>query len=99
MMTEGRQKGKHHYSCVPGTLLEDTQVSRLTHMILGRGLIIASIYKDAEIEEQSLVNYPDSHGFLEIHSGFELRSLSITVHCHSSAVSLSPSAALRPRVC
>lgn len=49
-----------------------------------------SHFKDAKAEEQSLVNCPDSHGFSEIHSGFELRSLSITVHCHPSAVRLNP---------
>lgn len=57
-----------------------------------------SRFKDAETEEESLVNHPGSCGFLKRDSGFELTSLSITAHCHPSVISLNPSAALPSRV-
>lgn len=59
MMTEERLEGKKlallHDCRLPGTLLEGSQISHLTHTNLGR-CIIYSHFKDAETKEQSLVS-------------------------------------------
>lgn len=55
MMTEERLEGKQHmlhYCCVPGTILEDSQMSHFTHTYLGGGIIMTPILMMQELRDR-----------------------------------------------